>query len=293
MGKKDNPNYIHPFKGRPIEFQGHNPETCKCAACRAKRGEFKGKNNAMYGKRGKDNPHYGRRHTPEARKNMKEAQLKRKEQNPEAWIEMSKKGAKTTQEKYPNLFINSINEFYEEHPDARRQVAIERNRRWKEQEPDDYYEKKRHYVQLMIEARQKNKQENPEEFHRIRSRLALERIQERIKNSPYMWKDVGFLSKEELKCAKLLLNTPIDGVNCNVKIGRKIIDFFPQIGDKKYIGCFVEYHPWDWDGLSEEEYYNQRRNILNDSSYNDIPLVIITNLNELKEEPKNGREEGN
>lgn len=279
--KKLSNSCIHPFKGKTLEELGHKLESCKCAACRAKRGEYKKENNWMYGRHGKNNPHYGKKRTGDAYKNIKNAQLKRLNDNPKAWTEMSKKGAKTTNEKYPDLFINSIKKYYDKHPNARRKVAIKTNKKWKEEDPDDYYKKKRYYVKLMLEKRIKQKEEDPEAFKLKYSKIAINRIEKSRQNSPYMWQEVSFLSKLEMDCAKLLLNNPIDGFNCHVKLNRKIIDFFPQIGDKQYIGCFVEFHPWDWDGLSDEEYYEQRKKAIDNSEYKGAELFVITNLNEV------------
>lgn len=256
-----------------------------------------GKNNPFYGKkhsketldklsrmsRGKNNPNYGKK-TGKAYENIKKAQLKRKEENPEAWIKMSKKGAKVTQEKYPSLFINNLKKYYDEHPNARSQVTKETNRKWKERDPEDYYKKKKEYARLMIDERLRRKKEDPERNHLNHIKSGIMSYESRLEHSPYFWDDVLFLSNEEMKCAKLLLTTPINGINCNIKIGRKIIDFFPQSYDKLYQNKLVEFHPWDWNGLSEEEYYNQRKQAIEESDYKDIPLIVITSLDELKGE---------
>jgi hypothetical protein len=104
-----------------------------------------------------------------------------------------------------------------------------------------------------------------------------------LKNSPYVWKDVGFLSKEERECAKLLLTKPIFGINCHVRIGRKTIDFFPQEDDKLFKGMFVEYHPCHqrFDKRNETQYYLDRIRTIKNSKYKDVPLIHITSLKQL------------
>ena len=51
--------------------------------------------------------------------------------------------------------------------------------------------------------------------------------------------------------------------------------------DKKYQGKFVEYHPWDWKRLSEEEYYKERKEAIDNSEYKGTELIVITDLNEV------------
>jgi hypothetical protein len=105
-----------------------------------------------------------------------------------------------------------------------------------------------------------------------------------IENSPYIWEGVGFLSKQEMECAKILLTKPIKGVNCHIQIGSKTIDFFPQLEDKIFIGCFVEYHPGFNEKRTPEEYYEERQMIIEHSEYFGIPLILVTSLYELEGE---------
>lgn len=95
------------------------------------------------------------------------------------------------------------------------------------------------------------------------------------KNKPYIWRGVNFMSKLEMNFAKEILTKPVDGINCNIKMKGGIIDFFPKEYDKKYMGIFVEFHPWDWSGLTSNEYYNKRRNILNNNGFKGYKLVVV------------------
>jgi hypothetical protein len=110
----------------------------------------------------------------------------------------------------------------------------------------------------------------------------------RIKNSPYVWKDVGFLSKEERECAKTLLSEPIKGFNCHIEIGRYTIDFFPQVGDNFFVGSFVEYHRFVTFSKKKKyknysEYYKERKNLIENSKYKNASLFIISDPEELEE----------
>jgi len=126
--------------------------------------------------------------------------------------------------------------------------------------------------------------ENPEkwlEIYRVAGRKGgLIAVEKNRKNSPYIWNNVNFLSKLELKYAKILLKEPIDGVNCNIKINGKIIDFFPQEYDLKYQGKFVEFHPWD-NKQSLKEYKEERIKVIKNSEYKNKELIVLTEFGEI------------
>lgn len=132
----------------------------------------------------------------------------------------------------------------------------------------------------------KRMKENPEKWGPIYKRVGEEAFKSNIKNRPYIWNNVHFMSSLEMKCAKMLLTEPIDGINCNIKVNGCFIDFFPQEYDKLYQGMFVEYHPWDSSGLTPEEYYNQRKDVINSSEYKGIELIVITNLEDINKREK-------
>ena len=116
----------------------------------------------------------------------------------------------------------------------------------------------------------KRMKENPQKWVKIYIKAGKSAFESNREKRPYIWKGVRFMSKLD--------------VNCNFYINGKTIDFFPQIGDKQYVGCFVEYHPWDKHGLSSEEYYNKRKKVIDNSEYDSVNLIVIENLDELKEE---------
>ena len=103
-------------------------------------------------------------------------------------------------------------------------------------------------------------------------------IKKQRENKPYYFMNVAFDSEQEKIFCKLLIEhdiikRPIEGHNVHFKIGRKDIDFF--IKQK----LFVEYHPFDYS-RSEEEYFIERRDILDKNGFEKYPLIVIKNLNE-------------
>lgn len=232
---------------------------------------------------GYKNKNIGSKRTGQARKNVVDAQEKRRRETPQSWYDMSAKGGRNVHKKYPGKYSKTLQETHKKYSGLWSKVAKETNRKWKEQNPDDYYAKKRLYAKLMVETKKEKKKENPELSHMKSVQSGINSAESRRKNSPYLWDGVSFLSNEECKCAKLLLSKPIDGVNCNIKIGKKIIDFYPQQNDKLFQGKFVEFHPWDWNGLTENEYYKQRKKVIDNSEFKNKELIVITNLNSLKE----------
>lgn len=92
---------------------------------------------------------------------------------------------------------------------------------------------------------------------------------------------IPFASNEEKKVAKLLFKkleiVPIPNINCHVRVGTKIIDFY-------FYGMFIEYHPMDTffeTRTNREDYYNDRRNFLDKSGYKKYPLIHLITLKEV------------
>jgi hypothetical protein len=108
-------------------------------------------------------------------------------------------------------------------------------------------------------------------------------VKKLIKHSKYKWYGVGFLSKAERECAKILLTRPIVNYNCHIRVGSKTIDFFPQKEDKIFMGQFVEFHPVVkfLHSESKTRYYNRRRKALDDNGFKNKKLIVIQNLNEI------------
>ena len=91
-----------------------------------------------------------------------------------------------------------------------------------------------------------------------------------------IWNSFTFDSIYEMELAKILLKEPKPKQNCDIKFKLDsktiFIDFFPNKNDNYFHNTYIELHPYDRDGLSHEEYFIQRQNILGQ----DKPLKIIT-----------------
>jgi len=108
--------------------------------------------------------------------------------------------------------------------------------------------------------------------------LAIKNLRNMRKNQPYWWMGVSFDSNEERQLAIWqLLNwgvIPEEGVNCHIQVNGGELDFRP------FDWLFMEYHPWDRLGRSKEEYYQERRALLDKNGYKNCKLIIITLLDE-------------
>lgn len=103
-------------------------------------------------------------------------------------------------------------------------------------------------------------------------------------NSQYIWKKTKFMSNMEKSCAKIILKEPYEGVNCHIKVGSKIFDFFPNENDSMFINCFVEFHPilkFFRPNETLESYYDDRRKILDNNGFKDKKLIVLTNLEQI------------
>ena len=97
---------------------------------------------------------------------------------------------------------------------------------------------------------------------------------------------IYFDSQQEKEVAKILFNSfeiiPIEDVNVHVKVKGKIIDFY-------LFGFFIEYHPKviffkkNKKVVDElEEYFQKRRNALDNSGFRDTILIHLKNVKEAK-----------
>ena len=128
----------------------------------------------------------------------------------------------------------------------------------------------------MSEGHMKFNREHPNRMREICRRSALARR----KNSPSWFGGVPFDSKEEMQAGHIICErfgiTPIEGINCHVRVNGGEIDFRPTKS------LFVEYHPWDMDGLTPEQYCNKRRKLLDDNGFKDCELIVAKSLGELQ-----------
>lgn len=98
------------------------------------------------------------------------------------------------------------------------------------------------------------------------------------KGLPYWFMGVPFDSNQEREVAKWLNVKygfiPKEGINCHVRLDGGEIDF--RLGD-----IFIEYHPWDTAGRKIEQYFLDRRKLLDENGYKNYPLIVIDSLEEL------------
>ncbi len=132
----------------------------------------------------------------------------------------------------------------------------------------------------MSDAKQKFARENPQRCYELCARAGISALKSRRQNSPYLIGDVPFDSSEErqamiLLCKKFNL-VPIEGVNCHVQVNCGEIDFRPTDN------LFIEYHFWDRDGLTSDQYYEQRRKLLDENGFQNCELIVARSLVELR-----------
>ncbi len=132
------------------------------------------------------------------------------------------------------------------------------------------------------------KKRNPDAYHEHFadvSRIgALAALRSRRENYPYYINDVPFDSGEERQAMRIICKkfniVPIEGVNCHVGVNGGEIDFRP------IENLFIEYHPWDQNGLTRDQYFDKRRKLLDENGFRDCKLVVAESLDELCREIK-------
>ena len=212
-------------------------------------------------------------------------------------IERIKKWQRENPEKAHMLGTNTMNKLHKQRPELfeginqRNSIRMkEFHKEWKAKDYDGYY---RHFKDMSKKAKEmvpNHSMKGGFSTNRLHPNQCYENAEKSIKtrkeNRAYFWNNVGFLSKEELTCAKILLKEPIDGVNCNIKIGRKQIDFYPQKEDLKFQGYFIEYHPCPQlqfgDNRTAEQYYQDRKQIIENSQYKGTELILITSAKDIR-----------
>jgi len=131
------------------------------------------------------------------------------------------------------------------------------------------------YCIVSERMRKNNPMHNPE--------VRAKRLKTVLKNMPYNFMGVNFLSKVEKDFCKWLvkigrIKRPISGKNVHVYIGGKEFDFLIE-------KMFIELHPWVTMHHSDyEEYYNERRKILDENGYENYGLIVVTNYGDWKED---------
>ena len=119
------------------------------------------------------------------------------------------------------------------------------------------------------------KHHTEETIQKLREKaVTFERIQISSKNgygTNCYYDDEFFPSKEERNCYIYLKQL-------NYLVIHNWLNRFDFLVNGKIV---LEYHPYD-PKLTKEEYYNQRRKLLDKYGYKDLKLVVIKNLKEIK-----------
>lgn len=115
-----------------------------------------------------------------------------------------------------------------------------------------------------------------------------ENLKKMREKKPYYYKNVPHDSNAEKNVSKIFhdIGMPlVIGETVHVRIGNKEIDWRVKGLDEFDIkdGTFVEYHPCPQyhDERTYDEYYEQRRKVLDDNGYGD-DLIVFTSINEVK-----------
>lgn len=141
-------------------------------------------------------------------------------------------------------------ELYPNHVKEMRKKALLNN--------PDFYEKKREIARRTILKL------NP-------AKLAAKARQKMRLKGRCVYNGISYDSFGEIKyCKKLELlgYIPIPYKTLHVPIGNKEVDFI-------FKDTVYEYHPYDFTGKSKTEYFNERRQLLDDNGYNKYKLVVI------------------
>lgn len=98
----------------------------------------------------------------------------------------------------------------------------------------------------------------------------------RIKNLPYIYKNIHFMSKQEIECYKFLEKLDIPFVS-QFRVNGGFVDFFVDnliFWEHHPLGCFVKNENF-------ENYYKQRRKLLDKNGFSNNQLIVTTSLDEL------------
>jgi len=203
----------------------------------------------------------------------------RVKENPEFWHTFHIELGKTTHKLHPNQAKEMIRKNHDLHPNLSHENGLKTHRLHPNQASENgklcHLKNPGLHKEIgkrVIEIQRRD----PVKFFEGRSKGGKESMKTRRQKRPYWWDDVPFDNKQECEVAKLLLTKPIEGVNYQFSINSKLIDFYPCWTDKMFHGCLVEFHPWDFTGLTEEEYYRQRLNVIENSDYKGKELILIT-----------------
>lgn len=280
-------------------------KTCECGCGQVVRNRFVSGHNAIVNnpmkgkhhfqetkrklseaKKGEKNPLYGKHHSEAAKQKMSEATKgKPKSEEHRRKLSEANKGKHPTEETRRKLSeAHKGKSFTKEH---RKKIGEANKRRRHSRETREKISEAKKGKPLSEEHRRKLSdahvdftRKHPAEARENGRKGALAATASRRKNAPFWFAGVPFDSSDEKQAMIVLCEkfniAPVEGVNCHVRVNGGEIDFKPVEN------LFVEYHPWDRNGLSSEQYYNQRRKLLDENGFQDCRLVVVKSLEEMR-----------
>lgn len=226
-----------------IYGDGSTPPLCKCGC-----GKPVSRNKLDHKKW---NIYINNHHTPKTR--IKEWHMKMKEEDPDRYYKLLSYGGK-----------NWHKEFKERNPEKYKEFQSKGMKSFHKKYPDFA-------------------SKNSRRIHKMIPDLGKRCFRGRLKNLPYKFMGISFSSKTERDVAKLRFELlgiiPINKVNCHVMIRNKEFDF-------EQFGFIQEHHPNTqmlYKSLPQEEYYKQRREILDSNGHKNSELIVTENEKEAKE----------
>jgi len=168
----------------------------------------------------------------------------------------------------------------EEYFEMRSNTAIISHKKFKERDPEGYKKRQAMGFTKFHKEHPNFASENAKRIHKMIPDLGARCFKGRLKNMPWKFMCVSFPSATERDVAKLRFEilgiVPINGVNCHIMIKHKEFDF-------EQFGFIQEHHPYMqplYKTIPQEEYYKQRREILDSNGHKKSSLIVTENVQE-------------
>lgn len=208
--------------------------------------------------------------------------------------ELQSKLGKVAQQKhdYGIIFRNTIKQWKERDPEGYTNHQKCAGRRALELHPDLHYHFGDNYGSMGGRA----SAQNPENIKKRTEILAkfrktpqftlvvMRNLERYRRNKRQYFRGVYFSSVGELEIAKQILKYGLEDELVKKKSCHIIIptnnNHFREFDFLIRNKLFVEYHPYDPAGLTIEDYYQERRKILNENGFADRDLVVLKHINE-------------
>lgn len=223
-------------------------------------------------KKGKNNPNYGKHLSEEVKRKLRIAMRGNQ-------YGFGSKRSNEQKIKMSEIISGKNHPMYGKHlsEETKRKISIGNKGKYHSEEAKRKIGEAQKGKKLSVETRRKMS---------IRMKEAMkdpERIHQSLKNSfgnTCCYNNEFFPSLQERDCYIKLR-----------KLGFKVkhnfegrFDFLVIKNNKKVV---VEFHSYDRNGLTNKQYYNQRRKLLNEYEYKDLKLIVIKDLKEIENKLNN------